>query len=354
MYYFRENLKNRRAVKVTVPHKKVMMCLNESNLNPMKVLNKEIMQKISSFPINRYFNDVTDELKQLLSDYIGFSEDYFIFGNGADEMLYYLFNAVRNNDDSFALSLSPSYFDYKSYSGAVGLNIKFIHLDSNFDFDVDNYISAGKDPNCKLTIICNPNNPTGNLFSKEKIEKIINETDHLVMIDETYFEFSKITFANLIHKYNNLVIIRSFSKSFSIAGLRFGYMISNPANINEIKKVKTVFNLNLLTQAIVSILIKNRDIFAKHIAKVISERKILYHELKKIEQIKIWDSSTNFLIFNAGNKSKALFQYLQDNEIAIRDVGHHAVMKNNLRVSIGSKMENNLFINKVKDFFYKK
>ncbi len=350
MSYFRDDLKDRKPIKINVPFKKVMMCLNESELNPMEVLKEEIFKKIDEFPINRYFNKVTDELNKLLEQYTGFSRDYFIFGNGADEMLYYVFNSVRNSPSSFAVSLAPSYFDYKSYCKAVGLNIKFFPLNENFDFDKNEYLAFGDDKNCRLTIICNPNNPTGNLFDKEKIEFIIKNSPHLVLIDETYFEFSKVTFADLIDKYDNLVIVRSFSKSFSIAGLRFGYILSNPRNIYEIKKVKTFFNLNLLTQAIVSVLLKNKEIFLKHNEKVIKQREDLYKKLKGINGIRVFNSATNFLVFNCGEKSKDLFIYLQDNDIAIRDVGQHPLMKNNLRVTISSEEDNLLFYNKVLEF----
>ena len=351
MRYFRDDIKERKPIKVNVPFKKVMMCLNESDLNPMEVLQKEIWDKIATFPINRYFNDVTNELNDLLSDYTGFDKDYFIFGNGADEMLYYVFNSVRNDNNSYAISLSPSYFDYKSYSRAVGLGIKFFHLDNHFDFDADEYMKTGDNKDCKLTIICNPNNPTGNLFDTKKIEYIIKNTPHLVLIDETYFEFSNITFAHLIDKYDNLIIVRSFSKSFSVAGLRFGYILSNPKNIYEIKKVKTYFNLNLLTQAIISVLLKNKDIFLKHNEFVIKERNELYEKLNLIPDLKVWNTNTNFLIFNAGEKSMELFNFLQDNDIAVRNVGQHPIMKNNLRVSISSKEDNSYFYEKIKEFY---
>ena len=351
MNYFREDLKNRKPIKVNVPFKKVMMCLNESDLNPMSVLQDKIMQKISRFPINRYFNSITKDLNGLLENYTGFSPDCFIYGNGADEMLYYIFNSVRADNQSFAISLSPSYFDYKSYSRAVGLNIKFMHLEPDFDFDVNKYLELGDDDNCKLTIICNPNNPTGNLFDYEKIEKVIKDSNHIVLIDETYFEFSGVTFADLIEKYDNLVIVRSFSKSFSIAGLRFGYILSNPKNIYEIKKVKTFFNMNLLTQAIVTVLLENKDIFAEHNKQVIDERNKLYNKMKNL--VNVWNSATNFLIFNLGDKSKDFFDYLQQNEIAIRDVGQHPLMKNNLRVSISSKSDNLLFYEKLLEFVKK-
>ena len=128
MYYFRSDLKFKKPVNINVPHKKIKMGLNESTLNPMAEIQVQFLKKMEEVPLNRYFNDITKQLRKQLSEYTGVAEDCLAFGNGADEMLYYIFNSVRENNDSFAVSLAPSYFDYRSYSGAVGLGIKFLSL----------------------------------------------------------------------------------------------------------------------------------------------------------------------------------------------------------------------------------
>jgi len=351
MYYFRSDLKKKKPVNIDVPHKKRMMCLNESSLNPFSVLRNEFINSLENVPLNRYFNEITKSFRKKLSEYSKVPENCLVYGNGADEMLYYLFNAVRENNYSFAVSLSPSYFDYKSYSAAVGLGIKFLHLDENYDFNTDKFLELGNSSDCKLFILCNPNNPTGNLLNKDKISNIIEKTDRLVLIDETYFEFSGVTFKDLIFKHRNLVIIRSFSKAFSAAGLRFGYLISNPENIRELEKVMTIFHLNLMTQAFVTKILENKEIFMEHNKKVIEYRRNVYRELSKFPQILVKNSDTNFLVFTAGEKTSDLFNYLAENEIALRSVGAHPLLKDHLRVTISSEEDNKYFLKKVKEFF---
>lgn len=297
MYYFRDDLKNKKPVNINVPDKKLKMGLNESALNPFKVVRDEFLTKMKDVQINRYFNDITKTLKDQLADYAKVPPECLVFGNGADEMLYYLFNSVRNNNNSFAVSLAPSYFDYKSYSGAVGLGIKFLSLNPDFDFSVEDYLKLCDDENCKLAILCNPNNPTGNLLDEDKIIQILENCKQLVLIDETYFEFSGKTYADKILKYPNLVIIRSFSKSFSAAGLRFGYVISHPDNINEIKKVMTIFNLNLMTQTMISTMLDCKELFLKHNQNIINNKKIVFQQLSDIAGIEVHPSATNFLTF---------------------------------------------------------
>lgn len=352
MGYFRSDLKNKKPVNINVPFKQRMMCLNESTFNPFQHLRQEFIEQLESVPLNRYFNSITSTLKKELSDYAGIPEECIVFGNGADEMLYYLFNAVRENNHSFAVSLSPSYFDYKSYSSAVGLGIKFLNLDNNFDFRVEDYLELAAQEDCKLCILCNPNNPTGNLLARDKILKIILQSGKLVLIDETYYEFSCVTFKELLEKHDNLVIIRSFSKAFSAAGLRFGYLLSQPENIQEIKKVMTIFNLNLMTQAFVVSMLKNKEIFIKHNKQVIEQRDWLFQELARIPEIKIRNTATNFLLFSAGDKIDGLFDFLNKNEISLRPLGAHALLKDYLRVTISTAEDNIFFLSKLQEFLH--
>ncbi len=352
MHIFRSDLMDKKPVTVNVPHKEIMMCLNESTLNPFKTLREELLHNLEQVELNRYYQSVTEKLTEALVDYVGhgLTANNIFWGNGADEMLYYLFVAVREDSNSFVLSLSPSYFDYKSYSGAVGLGIKFISLNNEFDFDVDEYINQLKDDNCKLGILCNPNNPTGNTLSMNKIHKIIQSTDKPIVVDETYFEFSKVTLADYLDKYPNLLLVRSFSKAFSGAGLRFGYLLSNSYNIEQIKKVQTVFNSSLLIQTMVLTMLENKDVLLKHTEKVIAQREWLYKEMQKLEGVVVYKSSTNFLTFSLGESSLNFFDYLQDNQIAIRNVGAHPILKDCLRVTVSDKAHNSSFLNHLKRF----
>ena len=354
MYLFRKNLEAQKAVNINVPRKRRMMCLNESTLDPFEAIKDKIIDKMKDVHLNRYFNDVTGQLYAKLAEYAEVEEDQLVFGNGVDEMLYYLFTAVRESSESFAVSFSPSYFDYKSYCNAVGLTIKHVNLDENYANDIDAFLEIAADDNCKLLILCNPNNPTGQLLTEEQVLRILNNTDKLVLIDETYFEFSKVTYKNLISKYSNLIITRSFSKAFSAAGLRFGYLISNADNIVQLKKVMTAFNIGLMTQTIALCILEERHIFLAHTAEVIKFRNEVYARLKKIPQLKVVNTHTNFLLLSLADKTKQLFDFLQENDIALRDVGAHPIMKNHIRVTISSKEDNDIFVQKVNEFVREK
>jgi len=283
MNIFREDLSEKPEIKVSVPIKKYMMCLNESELNPMQTLAEELQLAISKTPLNRYIHTVTAELKAELATYIGHGvcNNQILFGNGVDEMLYFLFTSVRESAQSYALSIAPSYFDYQTYSGSVGLNMRFLNLSPDFNFSVTEYLEMLNHPDCKLGIICNPNNPTGNLFPDKKIVNILQNTEKPVIIDETYFEFSEQTFADMIGEFPHIIITRSFSKSFSAAGLRFGYIVSSPQNNTYLNKVIPVFNCSILTQTIALTLLRHRNVFVENNKRIIEQKNDM---LKKMQE----------------------------------------------------------------------
>lgn len=346
MYKFRKDLQDKKAVEVNVPHKKVMMCLNESTLNPLEAVQKQLLKNLKSVPLNRYFNDITPKLKMKLAEYIGYDvkPNQILFGNGADEMIYYIFNSVRENSKSYAVSLAPSYFDYKSYCDAVGLGFEPIELNKDFNFSTEEYLEKLNHPNCKLGILCNPNNPTGNLIPDKKIVHILENTDKLILLDETYFEFSGITFADVLHKYPNLVIVRSFSKAFSVAGLRFGYLFTSEENAVELGKVMTAFHSSLMIQTFAYTILENKQIFLDHTENVKAIRNKLYIWMLSQDYINVYPSHTNFLIFTIGDSTPALFDYLSENDVALRPVWGHPLLKNHIRISIGTQEEVELFM----------
>lgn len=337
---------------ISVPRKKNMMCLNESVLDPYQTIDEAFHQTMQRVSLNRYFSGVTSELKKLLVDYVGhgISGDNLLWGNGADDMLFAAFLAVREHNDSFTLSLAPSYFDYSTYSRAAGLGIKFMDFLPDFDFDEHEYVKVLNSENCRLGILCNPNNPTGHLLSDEKILYVLNNTRKPVLLDETYFEFSGITWADRIKDFSHLIIVRSFSKSFSAAGLRFGYLISQPQNIEEIRKVQTIFNTSIMVQTFVMTMLMNKELFLRHTKEAVALKQDLFNAMSGIDGLKVYPTHTNFVTFSAGERSAALFEHLKNNEIAIRDVGAHRLLKNCLRVSVGSREQNRYFIEQVKTF----
>jgi len=353
MNIFRKDLSSKPEIKITVPVKKYMMCLNESSINPLDILSDKIIEKLKQVELNRYISDITQELKNKLAEYVGHDvkESQILFGNGVDELLYFIFTAVRDYKTSFAVSLSPSYFDYKTYSGSVDLEMQFLNFNQDFNFSVEDYIEKLNHPDCKLGIICNPNNPTGHLIPDKK--HILQSTKKPVIIDETYFEFSGISFVDKIKEFPNIIILRSFSKSFSAAGLRFGYLISSERNTQILNKVMPVFHCSILTQAIALTLLENKELFLENVHETIKQKDFVYNEMKDLgvnTSLQVYPSFTNFLIFSLRDKSTEFYEYLQTKDISVRPVWNHPLLLNHLRVTIANKESNLAFLTVLREF----
>jgi len=351
MLTFRSDLKKKKPVVVNVPHKNDMMCLNESTLPLWKSIQDAVLHKLDAVPLNRYFNPITDELFQRLSDYAEVPREWLAVGNGADEMLYYLFVATRENAESFGVSAAPSYFDYQSYTSAVGMGIRLVNFAPDYSFPLASFLDACNHKDCKLIILCNPNNPTGHLLDASCIKTVIEANPaKLILIDETYYEFSGVTWKEKLDDYPNLVLVRSFSKGFSAAGLRFGYCIARPEVIGELKKVMTAFHLSLLTQATVCAMLEKQNLFMQHNARVKELKQQLFASMAAIDGMTVHPSATNFLTFSVGEETPRLFDFLNENEIAVRAVWSHPVLANTLRVTVGTAEQNGRFLNCVKKF----
>ena len=358
MNIFRKDLDNKPEIKVAVPVKKYMMGLNESSLNPVSVsaLSDKLLESFSKVQLNRYVSDVTADLKKSLAEYVGhgISDSQILFGNGVDDMLYFIFTAVRNYNSSYALSLAPSYFDYKTYSGSVGLEMEFLDFNQDFNFSVDDYLEKLNYSGCELGIICNPNNPTGHMIPDKKIVHILQNTKKPVIIDETYFEFSGKTFVDMIKEFPNIIVTRSFSKSFSAAGLRFGYIVSSEENIKFLNKVIPVFNCSILTQTLALTILENKEIFIDNNKKIIAAKEKMYDAMKESKEITVYPSHTNFLTFRLSKKNEEFYQFLLANDISVRPVGAHPLLAKHLRVTIADDESNQAFLDALSAFLKEK
>lgn len=351
--YFRTDLLDKEPSIISVPQRRRMMCLNESCLDPYQAIKDQFLRRMEGVNLNRYISPLTTQLHQKLAEYVGcgIGTKNLIWGNGADDVLYHIFLSVRDNDGGFATCLAPSYFDYKTFCDAVGLPIRFVELNEDFSFDTESYLSHATDPKCKLAILCNPNNPTGNLFPMEQLRHIVDALPNkLVLIDETYYEFSDHSFVGELAEHPNLILTRSFSKAFSGAGLRFGYAISSEANIYELSKVFTTFHTSILNQTFALTILENVPLFCAQVLYTLELREQMYHMMASIDGLKVYPSNTNFLTFTIGEKTIELFEYLKDNDIALRNVGAHRRLKNCLRATLSCADDNDALLEHIIKF----
>jgi len=304
---------------------------------------KELLkEKITGF--NRYPDPQSNELRNTIASYLGVAKENVFVGNGSDELILYILLTFKSNQVVFP---TPTFAMYKILAQITNSTVKEIPLTDEFELNDEEILKLTRNSH-SIVFIAYPNNPTGNCFSKEKVLRIVEESRGLIIIDEAYFEFSKETFLSLIDSYDKVVILRTFSKAFGLAGLRIGYMVANPDIVNELFKVKLPYNLNSFSQSAAICAMENfRYLLQPQINKIIAQREKLYSFLKGINGIIPYSSSANFILFKTLNvPANTLFSELVEEGILIRNLNKDGI-PNCLRVTIGTEEENNTFMERI-------
>ena len=205
-----------------------------------------------------------------------------------------------------------------------------------------------------MVLIDSPNNPTGALLRRSTVEKILKNFNGLFALDEAYFEFSQETALDLVQKYPNLVILRTLSKGFGLAGLRLGYLLGQPQVIAELRKAKLPFSVNRFSQVAAAVLFRHKDVIEKNVALIRSERERVFGEMSRLNGIRVFPSRANFILFQSESLPiQTIFEGLKKRGILIRDVSHYPKLEKALRVTIGKPADNNLFVEALTDILEK-
>jgi histidinol-phosphate aminotransferase len=303
---------------------------------------KDALKVVKSINTNRYPDPAAKELKKLVSMELRLRTENIMHGNGSDELIYYLVTTFGGP----VLYPIPTFSMYGIISQALGEKRIAIPLDKEFDLELEKILKAIKKEKPKLIFLSSPNNPTGNCFSSDRILKIIEVSNGIVVVDEAYQPFaSDKGFMPMLKDYKNLVIMRTLSK-IGLAGLRVGFLIADGEIINEVNKVRLPFNLNSLSQAVAVKVLKNKKALKSYTKSIISERGRLFSEIAKIKGIKPYPSEANFILFRVKEPDK-IYKRLLKKGILVRNM--NGVVNNCLRVTVGTPEENRIFLNAMKE-----
>ena len=339
-------MKEKQSVKELQPYVvnpvvcSVKLDANEGNKDLFKDLIKDIGD---DFYLNLYPDDNYTQLKEAIVNYIGCKIENISVGNGSSELLDLCVKTFVDTNE-LILSLDPTFSMYSIYAKIV--NSRYIGAGEGNDFiiNVDDVIKSIKENNPKLTIICNPNNPTGTTIKREDVLRIVKSTDNVVIVDEAYMEFSNESVVDEIENYDNLIVVKTMSKAFSMAGIRTGYLIANEELVKTIEKVRPPYNLNSISALLATKALKQKDKMLSYVENLKVEREKIYEKLIDMG-VKAYKSGANFVFFSS--KVDNLAEKLIDNDVLIRKFG--GKLDNYYRVTVGSKEENEAFLNAMKN-----
>ncbi|EMY3558378.1 histidinol-phosphate transaminase [Flavobacterium psychrophilum] len=297
--------------------------------------------------INRYPDPQQKKLKGFLSQQNKINENQMLLGNGSDEVLDLVFRAFCEPNVDNVITLPPTYGMYGVLANINAIENKEVLLSANFQPNI-NEILKNINENTKIIFLCSPNNPTGNSFDDQAVLTLLKNFNGLVVIDEAYIDFSKNgSWLHVISDYPNLLITQTLSKAYAMAGLRIGILYASAAIISILNKIKPPYNINNLSQE--SALKKlEQSTLNFHVKKIINERKKMVQSLISIPFIeKIYPSDANFILIKVEDANKRYNQLIEKG-IVIRNRTNQPLCENCLRITIGTKEENEKLITVLK------
>ncbi|MBT5868545.1 MAG: histidinol-phosphate transaminase [Nitrospinaceae bacterium] len=346
MQWVRSNIKSLKAYQVENLDEGIKLHANENPYPPSPELLNKISQRLKELELNRYPDPDGRNLKTAIANKVGVRTEQIIIGNGSDELIQYLMQVLCDEGRTIAFP-DPSFSMYGITAKCLGLNPVSFSLNENWDLEADSTLEILNKHKARLVFISYPNNPTGNCFSEQEIQHIIEKFQGIVVLDEAYQDFSGKTFLKQMETHNNLVVLRSLSK-IGLAGLRVGYGIFPAELAEQVNKVRLPYNSNSISQWVATELLNDFTPVQNQINSIINERKRLMDELSKFSSLTVYPSNSNFILFMDSNGGDQLFTTLKKNGILLRNLGSHPRLKNCLRVTIGTPPENDQFLDQLR------
>lgn len=347
--FFRKDISNLEPYNPVKAQCSIKLDANESPYDiPVKV-KEGIWEKIKEVGFNYYADPSCDELREGLSRYTGVKPEEIFVGSGADEVISNLIFAFGGHGRDIIIPI-PTFSSYEIFGAVAGSNVIKVPLlitqKNNlwtWELDVAQIKKHFKKDKPQMMFLCYPNNPTGNYFDEEKVIELIKDFNGIVVIDEAYFEFGGKTLLSYLSDYPHMVIIRTFSKLFSIAGLRVGYGIGHKDLIYELNKVKLPYNVSLFSQVTATEILKETKWLNTLKQEIIKSRKLLKESLEKIPGIRVYPSSTNFLLCELEKSRDIVYRELLKRGILVRRLRDKG-LENTLRFGIGTPEQNAILL----------
>jgi histidinol-phosphate aminotransferase len=300
--------------------------------------------------LNRYPDPYQWKLKEQLSKLKNIPVKNILLGNGSDEVIDLLYRTFCNPGFDNVIICPPTYGMYEVSANINDVLVKKVNLKSDFQLDVPAILNV-IDDKTKLIFICSPNNPTANSINKNDVLTLIKKFQGIVVVDEAYIDFSKEqSFSEYLEKFSNLVIMQTLSKAWGLAAIRLGILFAHQDIIQIMNKVKPPYNVNELTQKAAMEALANVQQKEQWVKEILQERKNMEQQLSEINCVKqIYPSDANFILVKVSD-AKAIYNYLVEQKIIVRDRSSVALCENSLRITVGTKSENEKLIKALKSY----
>lgn len=335
--WVRPDLLAQPAYRVSAPSVDIKLNQNESPWDWPREMKMVYREKIAALAWNRYPQKTTESLRQRLSLSLDVLPEQIVLANGSNEILQALAILTLMPGDRLC-TLDPSFAVYEMLAHWRGAVMDQSVLGENFQATIDDL--AARSANARLTIICNPNSPTGTLISIDDLGQVAEPQKGIVVVDEAYQQYSGVTALSLLEKYPNLVVTRTFSKAFAMAGFRVGYAVMSPALAEQVSKALLPFNLDGPAAVAAEMALDYQVWVQERVAEIVAERDGLITRINTIGGATALQSEANYFLMRTRLGARGTFIALLDKSILVRDVSSYTGCEDYLRITVGTAEEN--------------
>ena len=301
-------------------------------------------------PYNRYPDPLQRELKSVLKKVKGVPEENIFLGNGSDEAIDLAYRVFCNPGHDNVVAIAPTYGMYQVCADINDVEYRTVLLDENYEFQADKLLEAC-DANTKIIWICSPNNPTGNSLNRDEILKVIEGFEGIVIVDEAYIDFAQqLSLRQELLTHPNLIILQTMSKAWGSAAIRLGMAFASKEIIDIYNKVKYPYNVNQLTQEQALEMLKDPFEVDKWVKVLLVERSRLMQAFQELPICEtVYKTDANFFLAKVTD-AKAIYDYLVDKGIIVRNRNKIQLCQNCLRITIGTRTENNELLSALRQY----
>lgn len=320
----------------------VSVSANESPYAVPEEVGRAISERLGALDLNRYPDPLASELRQMIAQANGLEPGNVMIGNGGDELLFNLALAWGGPQRTF-LNFPPTFSVYEMNARLTGTDVVNVPRKEGFAIDEDAALARIARGDIDFTVVTSPNNPSGDIASQEFIVSMLKASDALVLVDEAYSEYARTSMLPYLKQYDNLAILRTFSKAYRLAGVRIGYLLASEEVITQFTKVRQPYSVDAMAQSVACAVFENRVLFEPAIDEAIEQRGWLYDELNAIPGITAFPSHANYLLFEVPDAG-SVWDALYARGVLVRDFSRTPGLEGMLRVSVGAPYENRAFI----------
>lgn len=319
---------------------RINLSANENTHELPASVAQALHEAMVATPLNRYPDPMANELRDLLAARHGVSRENIMVGNGGDELLFNLLFTFGGPGHSL-VTCPPDFSEYANFAKMCETEVVCAWRDpQTFEIDADALVTAAKD--AAIVILTSPNNPTGNLVDPAVVRRLLDETGALVLLDEAYIEFSgeDASLAAEVPANPRLIVLRTLSKAFGLAGLRVGYLVASHDVVAMLAAIRQIYSEDVVAQAVACAAVAHRDDLAPVVADIVAERAHLEQGLSAIEGVEVWPSRANFVLARMDGASRVRARLRDEYSILVRDFSYAPGLKDCLRLTVGTKEEN--------------